>query len=80
MNIGEAVRITRPTPRVHEAFRRLRERGHVAFVCTGRPICLIAPPSLLELEPAGIISSAGAYVTIDGKRVFQNSIEPALLH
>ena len=79
MDIGEAVRITRPTPRVHEAFRRLRERGHVAFVCTGRPICLIAP-SLLELEPAGIISSAGACVTIDGKRVFQNSIEPALLH
>lgn len=79
MDIGEAVHITKPTPRVHEAFRRLRERGHVAFVCTGRPICLIAP-SLLELEPAGIISSAGACATIDGKRVFLNSIEPALLH
>ncbi|MFR3925290.1 MAG: HAD hydrolase family protein, partial [Collinsella sp.] len=32
----------RPSQAVIEAFHRLRDAGHKAFICTGRPLWLIA--------------------------------------
>ena len=32
----------RPSQAVVEAFHRLRDAGHKAFICTGRPLWLIA--------------------------------------
>ncbi len=75
MDIGEAVRITKPTPRVHEAFRRLRERGHVAFVCTGRPICLIY---LFTAFAAYIANPALAVKTAGGDNVIVYALTCAL--
>ncbi len=41
-----------PSQTVVEAFHRLRDAGHQAFICTGRPLWLIAD-SLRALEPGG---------------------------
>ena len=44
----------RPSQTVVEAFRALRDAGHKAFICTGRPLWLIAD-SLRALDPAGVV-------------------------
>lgn len=62
-----------PTPAVTEAFHRLRDRGHLAFICTGRPLCLVSQ-ALLDLRPAGLVTSAGACLVIDGKVVAEEPI------
>ena len=49
----------RPSQTVIEAFHRLRDAGHKAFICTGRPLWLIAD-SLRALDPAGVVAMAGA--------------------
>ena len=49
----------RPSQAVIEAFHRLRDAGHKAFICTGRPLWLIAD-SLRALDPAGVVAMAGA--------------------
>lgn len=49
----------RPSQAVIEAFHRLRNAGHRAFICTGRPLWLIAD-GLRALNPAGIVAMAGA--------------------
>jgi len=45
------------------AVRAARAAGHVAFLCTGRPVSLLSP-HLLEAGFDGIIAGAGAHVTI----------------
>lgn len=67
-----------PFPSTFEAFRRLRERGHLAFICTGRPLCLVPEP-VRRLEIAGIVSGAGASLTIGDKRLFEELLEPELV-
>ena len=47
----------RPSQTVIEAFHRLRDAGHKAFICTGRPLWLIAD-SLRALDPAGVEQSS----------------------
>ena len=47
----------RPSQMVVEAFHRLRDAGHKAFICTGRPLWLIAD-SLRALDPAGVEQSS----------------------
>ena len=74
-DVGETVAKARPSEGVARAFRELRARGHMPFICTGRPLALIAE-SLLALEPAGIISSAGACVTVGDQVLFDRAIEP----
>lgn len=67
-----------PTPAVYDAFERLRDRGHKAFICTGRTLDSIGKP-LLSLKSAGIISGAGACVSIDGEILAEQSIPVELL-
>ena len=67
-----------PTPAVYDAFERLRDRGHKAFICTGRTLDSIGKP-LLSLKSAGIISGAGACVSIDGEILAEQSIPGELL-
>lgn len=50
-------------PKAHvDALKRVREAGHLAFLCTGRPHSLI--PHDVEAALDGVIGSAGAYVKI----------------
>ena len=67
-----------PSSRVQAAFQSFHERGHLAFVCTGRPKGFIQQ-SVLDLGFDGFICLAGAYVEVAGTVVQQAVIEHELL-
>ena len=64
----------RPSQAVIEAFHRLRDAGHKAFICTGRPLWLIAD-GLRVLEPAGIVAMAGATLEVEGRVVHEDCFD-----
>lgn len=64
----------RPSQAVIEAFHRLRDAGHKAFICTGRPLWLIAD-SLRALNPAGIVAMAGATLEAEGRVVHEDCFD-----
>lgn len=66
------------TERTKEAIRQLRKKGHKAFLCTGRAPVSITP-DILEIGFDGVISSAGSFIQIDGKYIFESSMDPVLL-
>ncbi len=64
----------RPSQAVIEAFHALRDAGHKAFICTGRPLWLIAD-SLRTLDPAGIVAMAGATLEVEGRVVHEDCFD-----
>ena len=64
----------RPSQAVVEAFHRLRDTGHKAFICTGRPLWLVAD-SLRALDPAGIVAMAGATLEVEGRVVHEDCFD-----
>lgn len=61
-------------PKAHvDALARVRDAGHLAFLCTGRPHSLI--PRDVEAALDGVIGSAGAYVKI-GDTILEDSRFP----
>ena len=64
----------RPSQTVVEAFHALRDAGHNAFICTGRPLWLIAD-SLRALDPAGIVAMAGATLEVEGRVVHEDCFD-----
>ena len=73
--VGKSKKVTDKTK---YAIRKARENGHKAFLCTGRaPVSLM--PDILEIGFDGIICSAGGYVIIDDKYIFENFINQYLL-
>lgn len=67
-----------PTEAVFQAFDRLRDAGHKAFICTGRPVCLVTG-EMDKLAVAGMVASAGAVVVLDGEIVYEQVIDADLL-
>ena len=63
-----------PSKAVVDAFGRLRNAGHQAFICTGRPLWLIAD-GLRALEPAGIVAMAGATLEVEGHVVHEDCFD-----
>lgn len=63
-----------PSKAVVDAFGRLRNAGHRAFICTGRPLWLIAD-GLRALNPAGIVAMAGATLEVEGRVVHEDCID-----
>lgn len=63
-----------PSKAVVDAFGRLRNAGHRAFICTGRPLWLIAD-SLRALDPAGIVAMAGATLEVEGRVVHEDCFD-----
>lgn len=61
----------RPSQGVVDAFHRLRAAGHLAFICTGRPLWLVSG-ALRELEPEGIVAMAGATLEVEGRVVHED--------
>lgn len=61
----------RPSDAVIDAFHRLRAAGHMAFICTGRPLWLVSN-ALRELEPEGIVAMAGATLEVEGRVVHED--------
>ena len=63
-----------PSKAVVDAFGRLRNAGHQAFICTGRPLWLVAD-GLRALNPAGIVAMAGATLEVDGRVVHEDCFD-----
>lgn len=63
-----------PSKSVVDAFGRLRNAGHRAFICTGRPLWLIAD-GLRALNPAGIVAMAGATLEVEGRVVHEDCFD-----
>lgn len=63
-----------PSKVVVDAFGRLRNAGHRAFICTGRPLWLIAD-GLRALNPAGIVAMAGATLEVEGCVVHEDCFD-----
>lgn len=64
----------RPSRAVIEAFHHLRDAGHKAFICTGRPLWLVAD-GLRALNPAGIVAMAGATLEVEGRVVHEDCFD-----
>jgi Cof subfamily protein (haloacid dehalogenase superfamily) len=54
-----------PTAHV-DAIQEVRRRGHLVFVCTGRPLSMV-PGHILEAGFDGVITGAGARVELNGE-------------
>ncbi len=63
-----------PSKAVVDAFGRLRNAGHRAFICTGRPLWLVAD-GLRALNPAGIVAMAGATLEVEGRMVHEDCFD-----
>lgn len=63
-----------PSKAVVDAFGRLRNAGHQAFICTGRPLWLVAD-GLRALNPAGIVAMAGATLEVEGRVVHEECFD-----
>lgn len=63
-----------PSKAVADAFGRLRNAGHQAFICTGRPLWLVAD-GLRALNPAGIVAMAGATLEVEGRVVHEDCFD-----
>lgn len=63
-----------PSKSVIDAFGRLRNAGHRAFICTGRPLWLIAD-GLRALNPAGIVAMAGATLEVEARVVHEDCFD-----
>lgn len=63
----------KPRPKVKEAIQTLREKGHLAFICTGRNRCMLEK-DVLDIGFDGIICSAGSYIEVHDKVVDQTFI------
>lgn len=62
-----------------EAIRLLRERGHYAFLCSGRASSFIRDESLLSLGFDGILAGCGTYVEYHGQTLFYKRLEQELI-
>lgn len=56
--------------KVQGAIRKARENGHYVFLCTGRSKTGIK--DLIPIGLDGFICSAGGYIEIDGKKVYES--------
>lgn len=63
-----------PSKAVADAFGCLRNAGHQAFICTGRPLWLVAD-GLRALNPAGIVAMAGATLEVEGRVVHEDCFD-----
>lgn len=58
-------------PSTAEAVRKVRENGHLAFICSGRSRSCIRNQSLLEIGFDGIIASCGTHIDFHKETVFE---------
>lgn len=67
-----------PARRDVEAIRAFRAQGNYAFLCTGRSLGYLYP-AVFDIGFDGIVSGAGAHVTVGDQLLFRTCIDPALL-
>lgn len=57
-----------------EAVRKMRENGHLAFICTGRSRVMVPDTPILEIGFDGVVCSCGTYGEYEGKELFRYDI------
>lgn len=57
-----------------KAVRRIRENGHLAFICTGRSRIMVPGEPVLSVGFDGIVASCGTYGEYNGKVLFNHSL------
>ena len=68
--------ITKITPRVESAMRKLQAAGDKIFIATGRPVSFIYG-ELLEFGFDGFVTSNGALELVGGKVIFESLLDMA---
>lgn len=58
-------------PSTVEAIRKLRENGHLAFICSGRSRANIRNKELLDIGFDGVIASCGTHIDFHKETVFE---------
>ena len=58
-----------------EGIKKLRENGHLAFICSGRSRAFIQNEDLLSLGFDGIVCACGCHIEIDGKLLYEKVID-----
>lgn len=58
-----------------EAIHKLRENGHLAFICSGRTTAFIHDESLLSLGFDGMVAGCGTYVEYQNKELFYKKLD-----
>ena len=58
-----------------EAIRRMRENGHMAYICSGRAKGNIRAPWLLDIGFDGMIAACGACIEHEGEIIYNRLIE-----
>ena len=61
------------------AVKKLKENGHLTFLCSGRMCAMIRDPRLAALSMDGMIAGCGTYAEFRGEELFNNEMEPELL-
>ena len=62
-----------------EAVRMLKEKGNLAFICSGRAKGNIRAPWLLDMGFDGMVAACGTYIEIEGKIIENRLIEDLLV-
>lgn len=60
------------------AIKKLRENGHLAFLCSGRSRGYIQNPELLSLGFDGIVSGCGTMIEYQNEIVFCRTLDPVI--
>lgn len=66
-------------PSAADGIQRLREKGHLAFINTGRTRAFIQDPDLLGIGFDGIVSGCGTLIEYHDRVLFEYAFEPAEL-
>lgn len=66
------------TEKARFAIKKLRENGHLAFICTGRSKAMIFP-FIIEVGFDGIIAGAGTYAEYDGKILMRHDMDEEIV-
>lgn len=70
--------LSAPSPRVVQAIRAARGRGHLVFLCTGRNLPIIGR-DILDIGFDGVVASAGAYVSVGDEVLFESILPEDLV-
>lgn len=67
-----------PCPEDVEAIRAMRALGHMAVLCTGRSAGYLYS-DILDIGFDGIVSGAGAHITLNGNLLYRRTLSGAVL-
>ena len=58
-----------------QGIKKLRENGHLTFICSGRSRAFIRNEDLLSLGFDGIVCACGCHIEIDGKLLYEKVLD-----